>query len=511
MSAVAVINLGLGGVRCIVFDPAGRVLASAWRPVRTCTKGCRVEQDPQEWWDRTVQVVREATATGPVREALRYLTVTASASCLLPVGRDGRPLTRAIMVSDRRAVRHAEQLEDLPAFWAVKARTGMKASADLYLPKILWLKEHRPEVARATWKYLSPSDYLLYRCTGEAVTDSNSALKFHLCPHTARYPVDLLEDLEIAPETLPGVLRPGVRVGPLTPEAAARFGVGASVEVLVGTYDALCAVVGSGVSVPGEACDVSGTVTSVRLLTRDYLEDPLQRVFLVPWAGRPRTWLAGGSNNCGGGLVEWAREVWLKDVTGDPYAVLAGEARRAPAGARGLLFLPYLLGERAPVWDPDARGVFFGLEGCHSRGDMLRAICEAAAYSSRHILEVLQSLGAGAVERVYLSGGLARIAAVSQIKADILGVPTVRVREHEASALGAAILAYRSLGVYASDREAAGAMVATGEVFEPNARNHALYNEWFERYKELYLTLKDFFRASAGPPGGRPAEVAGQV
>jgi xylulokinase len=240
----------------------------------------------------------------------------------------------------------------------------------------------------------------------------------------------------------------------------------------------------------GDACDVSGTVTSFRVATDAEVRDESGRLFVAPHLA-PGLFLAGGSNNLGGGVIEWAKQLLYTDER-DPYTAMVAEASEAPPGAAGITFLPYLLGERAPVWDADARAVFFGLGRNHQRSDMIRAIFEGVGYSVLDIADRLAESGVG-VSRVTASGGLARLAPINQIKADMLGVPLYTTREIETTALGAALVALVCAGRFASLHDAAAACVALGERYEPIASRTAMYRDFFGVYRSLYAQLRDLF------------------
>jgi sugar (pentulose or hexulose) kinase len=262
------------------------------------------------------------------------------------------------------------------------------------------------------------------------------------------------------------------------------------VKVVLSTYDAICAVYGSGVADIGEACDVSGTVTSFRAVTDRRERDPAGRLFTIPHVGRGR-YLAGGSNNLGGGVIEWAKQVLYPDDP-HPYVTMVAEASDAPPGAAGLTFLPYLLGERAPVWDATARGVFFGLGRNHGRGDMIRAIFEGVGYSVLDIADRLDGMGI-AIRRVSASGGLARLDPINRIKADMLGVPLVLTEELETTALGAALVAGVNVGDWANMEEATAACVRPSAVVEPDSTRTVMYRDFFRIYRDLYGHLRDLF------------------
>jgi len=485
---IAVINLGLKSIRCIIFDEAGRKLATASRPVHTYLRSREVEQDATEWLRLLEEVSREAAA-GVGGGRVEAVAISASASCLVAVDADGRPTFPVMMVSDSRCVREVEELRNHPRFQEVAEATGMGVTADLMLAKILWLRKHRPDVFERTRFFMSPADFLGYHLTGRAVIDANNASKFHALPDGSgrlQYEPGLLDVVGISEEQLPAIEPIGSIIGEVSRVAGERYGLPPGASVVLATYDAICAVVGSGVARVGTAAAVSGTVTSVRTLVA---APPARRpngVHLSRWV-EEEAGLAviGGSNNLGGGLVEWHKQAFYYDTPDDPYDLMDTEARTIPPGAEGLVFLPYLLGERAPVWDSDARGVFFGLDRRHTRAHFTRSVLESAAFSTRHILEHIQAASA-CIDGLRFSGGMSRIPVVGEVLADVLQMPIAVPAEFETTSLGAMIIAGTALGRYRSVAEACDAVVAIERVHEPDPAVAELYAAMFELYKDIY-------------------------
>lgn len=493
MTPTAVLNLGLKAIRAAVFADGGRCLAIAYRPIETQMGEGRVEQRPEEWWTAGMAVLREALDRSGVRSQVSILTVTSSAGCLVSLDSELNPIGSAIMISDVRAQSEAEVISRLASFEQHRQR-GRRVTPDQMLPKILWLQRHaEKDYSNARW-FVSPNDFLVARLTGQVLTDPYNASKYFYDPASRDYPKDLLLAIHVLPERLPPVVTDETSTVALRGDVRDELGLTAACRVVLSTYDAICAVYGAGVSEPGQACDVSGTVTSFRVVTDLALRDPTGSVFVSPHA-RPGHYLAGASNNLGGGVVEWLKQLLYRgDV--DPYSAIERDSDDAPPGAAGIIFLPYLLGERAPIWDANARGVFFGLGRNHGRGDLTRAVLEGIGYSVLDIAERLRGLGV-LIDRVVASGGLARISPIQQIKADMLGVPVVLCEELESTALGAAMLANLNAGEFSSITDAARASVRLGREFQPDAARFAMYQDFFGMYRSLYGSLQDLFSTRA--------------
>lgn len=488
--AAVVLNLGLKSIRAIVFNVGGAKLAAASRAIQTTIRDEWVEQDPDEWWRLGCDCLREVNDF--VGRPAPLLTVTASAACLVALDERGASVRRSIMVSDRRAVSQSAALAAMPEFQSVAARDATFTPDPYFLlPKAMWIRDEEPETWSSIRYLMTPADFLAFRLCGIAATDPLNAEKFYHDGNT--YPTELLARLGIDAKTLPEVRPVGSLLGIPLSSVTECTGLTRQTAVHVSTYDAICAFWGSGVAELGDVADVSGTVTSVRALIDRPPPSSESRVFSQSMEGMT-TCVAGGSNNLGGGLIEWLKQSFYPN---EPlaYEQLESDAARSMTTAGGLLFLPYLLGERCPIWDTEARGVLFGLERHHSRGDVSRAVLESAAFSVRHILSVLTEHGAS-LKRIRVSGGLARISLVNKIKADVTGLPVEVVAEFETTALGAFILAGTGAGIFGSIAEGA-TLCKVREVILPDAAMTRIYDDWFGVFLETYAALRPMFTRRA--------------
>ena len=486
---ILVLNLGLKSIRAIVFNQDGIKVVTSSLPISTSLKGNFVEQDPDEWWEKGKQVISDAVQDDEIRNHIKYITVTSSSACLVPIDKTGNYLYKAIMVSDKRALKQSSILESLDEFIAIRKILGLSAKPYFMIPKIMWLKDNVQQVFTESYKFLSPNDYLINKLTGKCVTDSLNAEKYYYNVYETIYPEKLLRRLSIPLDTLPEVVSPGTNIGTLKPGIIKELRLPQDVNLIVSTYDAICAFIGSGPSCEGEACDVSGTVTSFRVLTRNKVNDDLERIFTQFL--KPGMYIVGGSNNLGGGLIEWLKQCfYVKDEY--PYEIMEKEARESPLGADGLIFLPYLLGERAPLWNPHARGVFFGLERNHTRCDIAKSVFESAGFSVRNLQDVIESNGIN-VKNIRVSGGLTRLKYISELKADITGKEVLVVDEFESTSLGAFIIVGIAAGIFRDFEDASSKVVNIREVIIPNKKNHEKYNKIYQLYSKLYSSLTDLF------------------
>ncbi len=490
MKTILVLNMGMKSIRSILFDENGSKLATSALPIETSLSGETVTQAPGEWWEKTCRVTRECAADAG-NPSIDYLTVTSSSSCLVCVDKNGKELLPCMMVSDKRAWKESAYLEEAPGFQAVQRKTGLKSDASLLLPKALWVKEHHKEVYDKVYKFLSPNDYLVAKLTGNYITDYMNAHKWHYDVEQKRYPLELLQEIGIDASRLPEVAAPGTYVGNVMPEAAGAVGLTEKTKVILSTYDAICSFIGSGVSKEGEASDVSGTVTVFRAAAKQKRERITDRIQQLPYY-EGGIHIVGGSNNLGGGLIEWVKQCYYQN---EPlsYELMEKDAGEASLGAGGVIFLPYLLGERAPIWDNSARGVFFGLERMHTRKEMTRAVFESTGFIDLDMIAAIEETGIR-INTIRASGGLARLNLISQIKADITGRQIEILSEFETTATGAAMMAFYGQGVYATLQEAAEKFVKVRMIVCPDQKNHEKYQEIYQLYQETYHTLKPLFR-----------------
>lgn len=489
MKTILVLNMGMKSIRSILFDNEGSKLASASILIETSLKGETVTQIPAEWWEKACLVIRETLAdAGNI--AIDYLTVTASSSCLVCVDQYGEALMPCMMVSDKRAKEESCLIGNMNAFAKIKKQTGLNADLSFMLPKAFWVNRQESDIYEKTYKFLTPNDYLTEKFTGRFVTDYMNAQKWYYDTYKKQYPVELLKEIGISETMLPEVLPPGTWIGNISETASIQTGLSRNTKMVLSTYDAICSFVGSGVFQEGEASDVSGTVTVFRAASAKRIDSIGNKIQQLPYH-EGKIHIIGGSNNMGGGLIEWVKQCYYQNEM-LPYELMEKDAGEASLGAGGVIFLPYLLGERAPLWDSNARGVFFGLERMHTRKEMTRAVFESTGFIDLDMIAAIEETGIK-INSVRLSGGLARINLISQMKADITGKTVQVLSEFETTATGAAMMALYGQGIYSSLQEAADQFVKVRMVISPDRKNHEKYKELYSLYKETYHTLKPLF------------------
>jgi len=481
------IDVGTTGCKATLFDREGHVVVDAYREYDfSIPRHDWAEQDPTKWWNATQEVVKETLTKSKIPpDDIRGVGITGQSPAVLPIGKDGHPLRPVIIWMDQRATRQSLSIEK---------EIGKKMDPTDFIPKILWIKENEPDVYRNTYKFFEKAaDYIAYRLTDRPILAA-------LIPYD-----DVLatvESLKIDPGKLPEVKRADQIVGEATSRVEETTGLRRGTPVVSSGVDGVCSIYGTGVMKVGEAVTVMGTSTCVDVCLEEKISDPQKRVWTTYNLVLER-WVMAGCTNTSGASYKWFRDVFCQfeakeaEETGARlYDLLDREAEKAKPGCRGLLFLPYLTGERSPIWDPDARGVFFGISWNHGKTDFLRSILEGAAFAWYDVIRTMEEAGAK-INEIRLCGGGAKSSLWRQIKADVSGKPILLPEVTDASGLGAAILAARAVGVYRNIQEATSNMVRIVDRKEPDDSRHDYYSRLFEIYREVYLNLKDTYKKTA--------------
>jgi xylulokinase len=496
------IDIGGTGAKVGVFSLDGTSVGTGYGEYRMISNvPGQAEHDAESWWKSTVAAIREAVSG---IDAGKILAVgVGCTNGLIAVDRQGCPLRSAIMLWDQRALPEVDRIRQILDADHVFAISGNPVAPGAYsLPTILWLKHNDPEIFSAAHKLMVPGGYIVARLTGEFTIDYSRActtLLFDI--QKMQWHEPFLEALEIPPEKLPSPMASHSVAGQVTGDVAELTGLKAGTPVLAGCMDTLGASIGSGVMEPGECFVIMGTAARVS----SPLGSPrFDNRFMNCTHALPNRWLSIGAINGVGSSLRWIRDTFgqseqtVADYTRrDVYDILADQAIYSPPGSKGLVFLPYISGERTPIWDPYARGVMFGLTLGHNRSDFLRSILEGAAFAIRHVIEILE-LDAGLdIQKIRIGGAAATNAVWNQIIADILGKTVVNLTEVHTEVLGAAVLAGVGIGAYPDYDAALSQVVEVDSEFTPDPKAHAAYNQLFPVYKELYPDVKPYFERLA--------------
>jgi xylulokinase len=486
------IDVGTSGVKGVAIDPEGAVLARAeyGYPLSTPRPGW-AEQDPADWVSATEAVLAELLRRGADRAA--GIGLSGQMHGLVALDDKGEVLRPAILWNDQRTAAECEEIERTIGLQRLISLTGNRALPGFTAPKLIWLRRHEPDVYARIARIALPKDYVRLRLTGEHATDVSDASGMLLLDVAARrWSAGVVSELELDPGWLPTVLESPSVSGETR---AGTPGDGTPVPVAAGGGDQACGALGVGVDRPGPISVVLGTSGVVFAALDRFAADPEARVHAFCHAV-PGAWHAMGVMLSAAGSLRWLRDTVAPGVA---FGDLIEQAAAWPPGTEGLLFLPYLAGERTPHADPDARGAFTGLSIRHDRGALVRAVLEGVAFGLRDSLDLITELG-GKPELGRVSGGGARSDLWLQIVASVLELPLQRVAVDEGAAFGAAILGGVAAGVWPDVRTAAGATVTPHGTIEPIPEWVEIYRERRQQYRALYPALRDLRPGGDGRP-----------
>jgi xylulokinase len=495
-------DLGTTGDKATLFDARGATVAAAFATYETAyPQPGWAEQDPAHWWQATRDATRQLLATGDVRpKDIAVVSFSGMMNGMLPVDDKGSPLRSAIIWADQRATAEAEFLAQRCGFDEVYRRTGHRPGAAYTAAKLLWMRRHQPDLYVGTHQVLQAKDYVAYRLSGVFATDYSDASSTNLFDLEQRaWATDLIEGIELDPRKLPPALPSTTVIGQVTSEAAAETGLPAGTPVVIGGGDGACATVGAGSVHPGDAYNYIGSSSWIAVTSDRPLYDPRMRTFTFAHMD-PTLYFPTGTMQSAGGSFDWLERLLRGESQDKLYDELSAAAAGVRPGARGLLFLPYLIGERSPYWNPVARGVFAGLTMSHGRAEMARAVLEGVALNLKMILDAFLEQRTD-IQAMRLIGGGARSALWRQILADVYGLPILRpALLAEATSLGAAIAGGIGVGLF-TGFDIAHELVKVEEAELPDPASHERYDKLHDLFRRTYTALEPIFEELAAMAG----------
>lgn len=497
------LDIGTSGTKALLITAEGKAVASDTQEYPLFVPRPQwAEQRPEDWWEAAQTATRNVLAKAGIRgEEVAGVGLSGQMHGSVFLDKDNRVLRPALLWCDQRTQAECDWItqqvgrENLAELISNPILTGFTA------PKIVWLRNHEPDVYAQVVKVLLPKDYLRLMLTGVHATEVSDASGTALLDvKNRRWSQEVLDAAQIPRSFLPDCAESVEVTGHIHAEAAARTGLAVGTPVVGGGSDQAAGAVGSGIVETGIVSSVVGTSGVVFAYADTPATDPQMRVHTFCHA-IPGKWHTMGVALSAGGSLRWLRDTFFQPegvvgrTTGqDPYTLMADGAGRVPPGSEGLIFLPYLTGERTPHPDPDARGTFFGITLRHERQHFARAVLEGVAYALNDMFEIFRDLGVPVTE-VRASGGGAKSALWRQIHADVTGYPHVTLSVDEGPALGAALLAAAGTGAYATVADACHAAIQTAAATPPDPAAHAQYAKYFPIYQALYPALKAQFAA----------------
>ncbi|MCX7841456.1 MAG: xylulokinase [Clostridia bacterium] len=492
------IDIGTSGTKTVLFDEAGNTVASALAeyPLYQPYIGW-AEQDPEDWWNATVITVKEVLYKSAVNpKEVKGIGLSGQMHGAVLLDKDNNVLRKAIIWCDQRSAAECEQItsiigrERLVEITANPALTGFTAS------KVMWVKNNEPSVFEKIKKILLPKDYIRFKLTGEYATEVSDAsgMQFMDIPKR-QWSSEVLGKLGISIDMLGKMHESQDVTGAVTRNVAEVTGLAEGTPVVGGAGDQAAGAVGNGIVKPGVISSTIGTSGVVFAYSQNVSIDPLGRVHTFCHA-LPNTWHIMGVTQGAGLSLKWFRDNFCIEekrtaelMKIDPYILMDQEAEKVDAGCNGLIYLPYMMGERTPHLDPDAKGVFFGLSAKHEKQDMIRSVMEGVVYSLRDCLEIIKEMGVDVTE-VRASGGGGKSKLWRQMQADVFGTEITTINSSEGPALGVALLAGVGAGVYDSVPQACEAVIKVKTRQSADMALNAKYSRFYAIYRQLYKSLK---------------------
>jgi xylulokinase len=497
-SGILVFDIGTTSVKSAIFASSGALLCSVSAPYKTVyPRPGWAEQNPEQFWEAAVKGARDLLASPEALGVfIEAIGLSGHMNGCLPVDAGGKPVYPEIIHSDSRSGAQWERILSLFGADRIYAETGSPADVHFSLSKMLWLKDEQEGVFKKTAWFLNSKDYLRFKLTGNpGLTDfSDASLTDVFDVNKRQWAWDLIDALELSRERFPEVRSSIETCGVLSKEAAGILGLLPGIPVSVGGGDAACATRGSGVRAKGEAYISVGSSAFISMLSPVPVFDA---------AGRNQNFfdLDGvscnvcGTAQCAGSAVDWGLSLLFGDepLTPEQYRRIEEGLEDIPPGSQGVIFLPYLMGERTPHWDPNARGVFAGLSLSSGRKVLLRSVYEGVAFALKEIAGLYGDLAMPITSLTLLGGGI-RSSFWRTVICDILGMPMkIHPFPTHAIALGAAMAAGVSVGIWKNLGEAADHVDFSGQELVPDREKTRCYERYYQVYRNLYLGLKKSF------------------
>ncbi len=497
------LDIGTSGTKALLITENGQHVASDTQEYPLSTpRPLWAEQDPEDWWQAAILTTKNVLQKAGIKgEEIAGIGLSGQMHGSVFLDKDNRVLRPALLWCDQRTQAECDWITAQVGHDALVEHISNPVLTGFTAPKIVWLRNHEQETYDKVVKVLLPKDYIRYKLTGVHATEVSDASGTALLDvKNRRWSEEVLEAAGIPRSFMPDCAESIEITGHVHAEAAGLTGLAQGTPVAGGGGDQAAGAVGSGIVETGVVSSTVGTSGVVFAYSDTPATDPLLRVHTFCHAV-PGKWHTMGVVLSAGGSLRWLRDTFFQPegvvarTTGDdPYNLMAEGARQVSAGSEGLIFLPYLTGERTPYPDANARGTFLGITLRHKRQHFARAVLEGVAYALNDTFQIFDEIGVP-VTQVRASGGGAKSPVWRQIHADVTGHPHVTLSVDEGPALGAALLAAVGMGAYPSVADACRAAIQTVAQTDPDAAAHKTYEKYYGVYRALYPALKEQFAA----------------
>jgi len=493
------IDAGTSSCKVSLFDTNGNVISQSTKeyPVYYPAPG-HAEQNPDEWWKAICDAIREILQSAPIdARQIAGIGVDGQSWSAIPVDRQGNLLSNTPIWMDTRAEDICRKIVERIGFEKIFSVSGNPFQPTYTTPKILWFKENIPDVYKNAYKFLQSNSYIVYKLTNVMTQEVSQGYGLHFFNMKSKqWDEELCDEMGISLEKLPDIFPCHEVVGTVTKKASEQTGLPEGIPVVAGGLDAACGTLGAGVIHIGETQEQGGQAGGMSICLDQAVAHPK---LILSCHVVPDRWLLQGGTVGGGGALKWFQrefgpfeKIQEGEVIKSPFQLMDEEAAEIKPGSEGLIFLPYMAGERSPIWDKHAKGVYYGLDYSKTKAHMIRATLEGCAYALQHNIKTAEEVDVE-VDELVAMGGAANSRLWTQIKADVTGKVIKVPFSDAATTLGAAILAGVGTGVYKDFEDAVKQTVKVTRIHEPNEQNHLLYQKYYNIYLKLYDQLKDIF------------------
>ncbi|MEN6438667.1 MAG: FGGY-family carbohydrate kinase [Syntrophobacter sp.] len=496
---IACIDVGTTGCRTIIFSSHGKLISEAYEEYTSIfLSPTWIDHDPSTWLNAVHNTLGKALTRFPGDSSdIAAICVISQRATFVPVDTDGTPLDNAILWQDKRATAQADHVRERLGAECVYKKTGLRIDPYFSLPKLLWIKENKPQSLKKAFKILTVHDLIINYLTGEFITDWTQASRTMLFNiNDLEWDAGLCDEFDIPMEMLARSVPPGTIVGGLKKSLRTEFNLPPDIPVVAIGGDQQAAAVGLGVVMPGLMCVNTGTGSFILAHSERPAFDEKQRVVCTAAAVAGK-WLIEAGIYTSGSVYRWFRDNFAmiennaaRELRIDTYDILNSEMKDTAPGAGGILLIPHFTGSAAPYWDPKAAGLIFGITLGHKRSQVIRSILEGICFEINKNIHIIESLTEGITE-IRVAGGATRSTTFNQIQADVYGKTVLRGISEQSSALGAMILTATSIGLY-PDLESA---LSTAVAFDahnrrtPDEQNHQIYEKMLSLHDALYTAL----------------------
>lgn len=494
------IDIGTTGCKCTLYDLSGANVATSYQDYKMHhLHSGWVEEDPKDWWDATVNNIKRLLESPRIEPQDIAAIGVSCTNSIIPIGKNNKVIYNAIMQIDQRAISQVQWLNKAIGEDKIFDITGNRVAPGTFsLPTMLWLKENHPDIFQNTYKFLVPGGLIVWHLTNKFTIDTSrmgTTLLGNI--RDCRWSEELAGRAGIPLSKLPDIYQPYDVVGEVTEKASRITGLKKGTPVIAGAMDTVAAAVGSNAIDPGSSFLTIGTCARLCITVDDV--NQLDNRFLNCPSVYPNQWLSIAVTNSAGASMRWFRDNLSGEkvkqelrLGGSGYKALDDEIISSIPGSNGVLYLPYLSGERVPIWDPYARGVLFGLSLDTQRKDIARSMMEGTGFALKQSVDIWKQSSVS-LEKLSISGGGAKSKIWSQIIADTLKQKIYPLNINETETLGVALLAGMGTGIIKDPAQVTSNMINTDEYIEPNEMNHEVYGQMSELYNSVYDNLKNNF------------------